>query len=72
MHNAAQRSLFRSHIKKVLKAVAGNNQESARDAYREATSVIDRMAGKGILHKNAASRYKSRLNTRVRALAQAS
>jgi small subunit ribosomal protein S20 len=68
-HNTAQRTLLRSYIKKVRLAVGGKDKDAARSAYREATSVIDRMTGKGLIHKNAASRYKSRLNTRLRALA---
>jgi small subunit ribosomal protein S20 len=30
--------------------------------------MVDKMAGKGLIHKNKAARYKSRLNTRIRAL----
>jgi len=68
-HNTARRSLMRTEIKKVLKAVAAKDQDGAKQAYRSASSMIDRLAAKGLVHKNTASRYKSRLNTRVRALA---
>lgn len=68
-HNTARRSLLRTQMKKVLKAVANKDPTTARQAYRDVTSIIDRLAGKGLLHKNAAGRYKSRLNDRVRALA---
>jgi len=67
--NTTQRSTLRTHIRKALKAIESQDKEDARQAYREATSVIDHMAGKGQLHKNTAARYKSRLNTRLRALA---
>jgi len=66
--NAAQRSMLRTHIKNVLKAIGDQDKQAAQQAYREATSVIDRMAGKGLLHKNAAARHKSRLNNRLRSL----
>lgn len=68
-HNTTQRSMMRTHIKKVLKAVQAQDKTAAQATYKEATAVIDRMANKGIVHKNAAARYKSRLNARVRALA---
>lgn len=67
--NAALRSMLRTYIKKVVKAVEAKDKDGAQQAYREAVSVIDRVAAKGILHKNAAARHKSRLNTRVRSLA---
>ena len=70
-HNAARRSLMRTEIKKVLKAVESKDKSAAQQAYRNASSIIDRLAGKGILHRNTADRYKSRLNGRVRTLASA-
>jgi small subunit ribosomal protein S20 len=65
--NASQRSMLRTMIKKVLKATA-DGKEAAEAAYREAVPVLDRMAARGIIHKNKAARHKSRLNTRIRAL----
>jgi small subunit ribosomal protein S20 len=67
--NAAQRTQLHSAIKKVKTAVAGSDKTKAQAAYRNATSVIDRMADKGIIHKNAAARQKSSLNKAVKALA---
>ncbi len=67
-HNTGRRSMMRTHIKKVLVAVEAKDQESAKSAYRAAVSIIDRSTKAGLIHKNAASRYKSRLNTRVRAI----
>jgi small subunit ribosomal protein S20 len=67
--NTAQLTQMRSGIKKVREAVAKKDAAGAKDAYREATSIIDRLAGKGRIHKSAAARYKSRLNERVKALA---
>jgi small subunit ribosomal protein S20 len=65
--NASALSAMRTTIRNVLKAVATKDKTAALNAYRTATSVIDRSVGKGIVHRNAAARYKSRLNQRVRA-----
>ncbi|MBI5612376.1 MAG: 30S ribosomal protein S20 [Gammaproteobacteria bacterium] len=69
LHNTALRSTLRTHIKKVAKAIETKDKAGALAAYKEATAVIDSTANKGLLHKNAAARQKSRLNTRIRALA---
>lgn len=67
-HNAALRSAARTAIKKTLKAVSQGDREAALAVYRQAVPVIDRMAGKGLMHKNKAARHKSRLNARIKAL----
>ena len=67
--NTAQRSAMRTQIKKVLKAVEANDKAGAQLAFREAASVLDSSAKKGLVHKNNAARHKSNLNKRVRALA---
>lgn len=61
--------MLRTHIKKVLKAVESKDKAAAQTAFKEAVSVIDRVAGKGIIHRNSAARHKSRLNERLRTLA---
>jgi len=63
-----QRSMVRTVIKKVVAAVDAGDAEKAQAAYNTAVPVIDRMADKGILHKNTAARHKSRLNSHVKAL----
>ena len=68
-HNASLRSVVRTMIKKVNSAISSGDAAAAKAAYDSAVPVIDRMADKGILHKNKASRHKSRLNTQVKALA---
>jgi small subunit ribosomal protein S20 len=68
-HNASLRSLVRTVIKKVNAAVSSGDVEAARAAYNSAVPVIDRMADKGMIHKNKAARHKSRLNNQVKALA---
>ena len=67
-HNAGRRSMMRTYIKRVLAAVAVGNKEDAQTAYNEAVPVIDRSANNGLIHKNKAARYKSRLNIQVKAL----
>ncbi len=68
-HNASLRSLVRTNIKRVIAAIQTGDAEQAREAYSKAVPVIDRMADKGIIHKNKAARHKSRLNAQVKALA---
>ena len=68
-HNASLRSLVRTKIKQVVAAISSGDVEQAKAAYDSAVPVIDRMADKGIIHKNKAARHKSRLNTQVKALA---
>jgi small subunit ribosomal protein S20 len=60
---------MRSAMKKVIKAIAAGDKDAAQAAYKAAVPVIDSSCGKGYLHKNAAARYKSRLNARVRDMA---
>ena len=67
-HNAGLRSRVRTEIKKVLAAVSAGDADQAKAAYASAVPVIDRMADKGIIHKNKAARHKSRLNAQVKAL----
>lgn len=66
--NASQRSMVRTFIKKVNAAIEQKSYELATEAYNKAVPVIDRMADKGIIHKNKAARHKSRLNTAIKAL----
>lgn len=68
-HNASLRSMVRTYIKKVVAAIEAGDVAAAKTAYAEAVPVIDRIADKGIIHKNKASRHKSRLNLRIKALA---
>ena len=67
-HNASLRSMVPTYLKKVDAAIASGDQTAAQKAYDIAIPVIDRMADKGIIHKNKAARHKSRLNTKVKAL----
>jgi small subunit ribosomal protein S20 len=66
--NASQRSMLRTRMKRVVNAIAAGDAEAASEAYKTASPIIDRMAGKGLIHKNKAARHKSRMNARIRAL----
>ena len=68
-HNASQRSMLRTYIKNVFKAISEGDKTTAEAAYKAAGPVIDSMAGKGLIHKNKAARHKSRMNAHVRAMA---
>ncbi|MGQ0442814.1 MAG: 30S ribosomal protein S20 [Methylophilaceae bacterium] len=67
-HNAALRSTLRTAIKKVIKAVESGDKAVAAAAYADNVSVIDRIADKKIVHKNKASRHKSRLSAAIKAM----
>jgi small subunit ribosomal protein S20 len=66
-HNRQFRSRLRSALKSIRTAVDGNDLTAAKNALKQTISLIDRMASKGIIHRNAAGRYKSRLATRIAA-----
>ena len=68
-HNMGLRSRMRTKIKDVIKACDAGDKEAAQAAFKDAVPVIDSMVNKGIVNKNKAARHKSRLNTRVKALA---
>ncbi len=67
--NASQRSMVRTLIKKVAKAVEAKDKAAAEAAYNEMVPVLDRYANHGMLHKNKAARHKSRLLGHIRARA---
>lgn len=70
-HNASMRSMGRTYLKKVLSAIQTGDKEVATAAYVSAVAVIDRIADKGLIHKNKAARHKSRLNAKLKAMAAA-
>ncbi|MBF0623688.1 MAG: 30S ribosomal protein S20 [Magnetococcales bacterium] len=73
-HNARNRdaiSRMRTYCKKVLQAVETGNAEQAREAFRQASSVIAVTARKGMIHRNQAARRISRLNAKVKTLVTA-
>ena len=67
-HNASRRSMTRTFIKKVIAAIAAGDKAAAQTAFDAAQPILDRMATKGLIHKNKAARHKSRLAAQIKAL----
>ena len=67
-HNVSMRSKLRTYIKKVLKAIETKDATKAAAEFKITQSVIDKMAGKGIIHANTAARNKHRLNAKIKQL----
>ncbi len=68
-HNASLKSTLRTAVKKVRKAIATGDKAAATAQLQASQAVIDRIADKKIIHKNAAARTKSRLAQAIKALA---
>ncbi|MCF6302150.1 MAG: 30S ribosomal protein S20 [Devosiaceae bacterium] len=66
--NKSRRSRMRTYLRKVEEAIESGKQEDAFSALRAAEPEIQRAAGRGILHRNTASRKVSRLSRRVKAM----
>jgi len=69
--NRANKSKLRGTLRAMREAIAKGNKEGLVETYRTTVSVLDKSVQKGILHKNTASRYKGRLNARVKAVVTA-
>ena len=67
--NRANRSKLRSGLRVMREALQQSDVAVARAQFNQTTSMLDKSVQKGILHDNTASRYKSRLNARLKALA---
>ena len=70
-HNRQFRARLRNALKSIRTAIDGKDLASAKAALRQTVSLIDKMASKGVIHRNAAGRYKSRLATRLAAKSKA-
>lgn len=68
-HNASQRSVVRTYVKRVIKAVQSGDHATAMAEFRVAQPVLDRMADKDVIAKKKAARLKRRLNARIKNLA---
>jgi small subunit ribosomal protein S20 len=64
-HNRAQRSTLRTGLKAIRKALDAEDLEGAKTQLKGVQSLVDKMAAKGIIHRNTAARYKSRLGARI-------
>jgi small subunit ribosomal protein S20 len=67
--NRQYRSRLRNALRDIRSAVDSNNLSAAKTALKQTISLIDKMTSKGIIHRNAAGRYKSRIATRLAARA---
>ena len=65
--NRANKSKLRGTLRAIREAIAGGTKETITAQYRITVSILDKSVQKGVLHKNTASRYKGRLNARVKA-----
>jgi len=63
--NRQLRTRLRSALKEIRAAIASGSAADVKDALRQTISLVDKMAGKGLIHRNTAGRYKSRLASRV-------
>jgi small subunit ribosomal protein S20 len=69
--NRANRSRVRTSLRALREALAKGDAKAAAAQFRETVSALDKSVQKGVFHKNTVSRYKSRLNARLKALATA-
>ena len=63
--NRQYRSRLRNALRSIRTAIDGNDLKGAKTALQDTISLVDKMASKGVIHRNAAGRYKSRLATRM-------
>ena len=64
-HNRQMRSRLRTALKSIRESLDAKDVKGAKAALQATVSIVDKMATKGIIHRNTASRYKSRLGTRL-------
>jgi small subunit ribosomal protein S20 len=69
IHNHSRLSAMRTCIKKLLQAVQAGDKTAAQASYIATSSIIDKLAKKGYIHKNKAARHKSRLTAKLKAIA---
>lgn len=66
--NRKRKGILKAHIKRVVLAVEEKDTEKAKEEYKTAVSVIDKMASMGLIHKNNAARKKSGLWKKIASL----
>ena len=64
-HNRQLRTRLRGALRDIRAAIDSKDPKTVTDALRQTISLVDKMASKGLIHRNTAGRYKSRLATRV-------
>ena len=63
--NRQMRTRLRGALRSIRTAIDAGDPAQVKDALRQTISLVDKMASKGVIHRNTAGRYKSRLATRV-------
>lgn len=64
-HNRQLRTRLRGALRDIRAAIESDDPKTVTDALRQTVSLVDKMAAKGLIHRNTAGRYKSRLAGRV-------
>ena len=67
-NNRSYKSQAKTEVKKFLAAVDAKDAEGAKKAFADVVSTLDKVSGKGVIHKNSAARTKSRLSKKLAAL----
>ncbi|WP_096618806.1 30S ribosomal protein S20 [Candidatus Enterovibrio altilux] len=67
-HNASRRSMMRTYMKKTIAAIVASDKGAAMQAFSEMQPIVDRMATKGLIHKNKAARHKANLVAQIKML----
>ena len=70
VRNRANTSRLRSTLRDLRESLAKGDQQAADQVFRQTVSALDKAVQKGVLHENTASRYKSRLSARLKAIAK--
>ncbi len=68
--NRANTSRLRTTLRDLRELLAKSDKQGTEQIFRQTVSALDKAVQKGVLHENTASRYKSRLNARVNAIAK--
>lgn len=63
--NRGRRSALRTSLRRLDEAIEANDMERVRKTWRDAQATLDRMARRGVIHRNLAARKKSRLSRRI-------
>jgi small subunit ribosomal protein S20 len=63
--NRQLRTRLRGALRDIRAAIDAGTPDEVKEALRQTISLVDKMAGKGLIHRNTAGRYKSRLAARV-------
>ena len=64
-HNRQMRARLRTALKSIRASLDSNDLDGAKAALSRTVSIVDKMATRGIIHRNTAGRYKSRLAARL-------